>query len=161
MAKAKRIRHSDNFGGTRPGAGRPKGAKNKATIERELNVAAVIDRARKEGRELAVDVLERAMKTAEGATAMTKPVTEREKFEAAAKGIALQDNRDGSWELFGQWFDRWTYCADKLSKFQSPVIKAVEAPAPPPDPKQIEAGSRRKFGLRVFEGGKPPQSEAA
>jgi len=41
-------------GGPRSGGGRPKGAKGKATIEREINAAQVIDKARKEGRDLAV-----------------------------------------------------------------------------------------------------------
>jgi hypothetical protein len=60
-------------GGPRPGQGRPKGSKGKATIEREINAAQVIDRARKEGRDLAVTVLENLMNIALGATGLNRP----------------------------------------------------------------------------------------
>ena len=136
-------------GGPRPGGGRPKGQKNRATIEREINAAQVIDRARKEGRDLAVTVLERLMNVAEGATGLNRPISAKE----AAGGA--QPNPDGDWGRFGEWFDRTAYCAKELAKFQSPQIKAMEAPTPPPDPADIEQKSRKRFGLRVFEGGKP------
>ena len=129
--------------------GRKKNTPNKATLERQINAAQVIDRARKEGRDLAVTVLERLMNVAEGATGLTRPTA---KAEIAAGRAA---NPEGNWDLFGQWFDRTAYCAKELAKFQSPQIKAMEAPTPPPDPADVEQKSRKRFGLRVFEGGKP------
>ena len=138
-------------GGARPGAGRKRGGKNKATIEREINAAAVIDRARKEGRELAVDVLERIMKLCEGAAGAFRPTTQRD----VAAGNPT--NPDGNEPVFGQWVDRWTYCAKELAKYQSPQVKAIEQPAPPPDVNAPE-DKPRLVKLRVFEGGKPVAS---
>lgn len=73
MAKAK-----EQHGGPRsPKGGRPKGSKGKATIEREINAAQVIDRARREGRDLAVTVLENLMNIALGATGLNRPTSKR------------------------------------------------------------------------------------
>lgn len=133
--------------GRKKTGGRLKGSKNKTTLEREA--AAAVDAARGQQRELAKDVLERLMKVAEGATSLNKPTTQAE----LARGVAA--NPDGDWERFGAWFDRTAYCAKELAKYQSPQIKAVDAPAPPPDPGQLERDGRRVFHLRVFEGGRP------
>ena len=141
-----------------PGSGRKAGTKNRATVEREINAAAVIDRARKEGRQLAVDVLEKLMNLAEGAAAENRPTTEKEMTAGASQ------NPDGDWTRFGEWFDRTAYCAKELAKYQSPQIKAIEQPAPAPDLNAPRDQPRRRFGLRVFEGGKPltpAQSDAA
>jgi ketopantoate reductase len=65
--------------GSKPGerrGGRKKGTPNKTTQERQINAAREIDRARKEGRELAKDVLERLMHIAEGATGVNRPTTQ-------------------------------------------------------------------------------------
>jgi hypothetical protein len=145
MVKKSKGKH----GGPRPGGGRPKGQKNRATIEREINAAQVIDRSRKEGRDLAVTVLERLMNVAEGAAGLNRPTAARD-LATGAKA-----NPDGDWNRFGEWFDRTAYCAKELAKFQSPQIKAMEAPTPPPDPDAVDQKSRKRFGLRVFEGGKP------
>jgi len=145
-------------GGARPGAGRRHGGKNRATIERELK--AVAETGNLQGRELAKDVLDRMMKLAEGAAGFHQPPSPSEIQAAQAEGRQIPT---GDWDRFGQWFDRIAYCAKELAKYQSPQIKAVDAPAPPPDPKDLEQKSRKRFGLRVFEGGKPllPPSEAA
>jgi hypothetical protein len=153
-------------GGARPGAGRKAGGKNKATLERELLAAKATIRQAKEGRELAKDVLERLMldldrfkSLAEGAAALHKPPTAGELKAAAERGLSLAK---GDWGLFGEWFDRAVgtardaaTVAKDLAKYQSPQIRAVDAPAPPPDPEKLREGSTRRFGLRVFEGGKP------
>ena len=153
-------------GGARPGAGRKTGGKNKATIERELEAAKAAIAKVKHGRELAKDVLERLLhdldrfKTiAEGAAGLHKPPSAGELKAAAEKGLIIAK---GDWGLFGEWFDRAVgtardaaTVAKDLAKYQSPQIRPVDAPAPPPDPKELEAGSKRRFGLRVFEGGKP------
>jgi hypothetical protein len=136
------------------GRGRPPGMKNKATIERELrlsiereiDMAAMIDAAKAGRREMAKDVLARAMIYAEGATGNYRPKMKKE--------TGRDDNPDGDHQLFGQWFDRWVFCAKEVAKYQSPQIKSVDAPTPAPDPRDLEAKSRKRFGLRVFEGGK-------
>jgi hypothetical protein len=132
-------------GGARPNGGRPKGSKNKATILREMGVAAEIDRARAEGRELPSAALERFMRLAEATCLANRPT----------------DTGKGDWGKFGEWFDRAVYCTKELARYREPPIKAVEAPAPPPDPKDLDQKSRRRFGLRVFEGGRALEPSAA
>lgn len=111
---------------------RPKGSKNKATIERELKLAIEIDKARKDGRELAVDVLERMMKLAEGAAGQHKPPSAA---EISAGAAAL-----GDWDKFGEWFDRIAWCAKELAKYQSPQLRAIAVtmPGQPRDMKTVE-----------------------
>lgn len=135
--------------------GRPKGRKNNATIEREINAAQVIDLARKEGRDLAVTVLERLMNVAEGTCGLNRPKTAAQIKELVAAGQKLEEIYRGDWPLFGEWFDRTAYCAKELAKYQSPQIKSMEAPTPAPNPADVDQRSRKRFGLRVFEGGKP------
>src|ERR1700677_4747951 len=100
-------------GGPRPGQGRPKGSLNKATIEREINAAQVIDRARKEGRDLAVTVLENLMNIALGATGLNRPTPKGQ------EGPNGQVNPNGDWDGFGAWCDRTAYCAKKLANHTS------------------------------------------
>jgi hypothetical protein len=151
--------------GTRIG-GRQKGTKNRTTIQRELQAAHEVARAQGIGHEFATAVLERMMgelerfkNIAEGAAGLHRPPSEDELKAAGEAGLQIAK---GDWGLFGQWFDRAVTatkevaaCAKDLASYQAPKIKAVDAPAPPPDPRDVEAKSRRRFGLRVFEGGKP------
>ncbi len=153
--------------------GKKKGSKNKATIARELQAAQQIwDAQGKSGREPALATLERLLgdldrfkAIAEGAASLHKPPTQQELEKAATAGLALAK---GDWDLFGEWFDRAVgttrdaaKVAKDLAKFQAPEIKAVDAPAPPPDPRDVDQRSRKRFGLRVFEGGKPLEPSAA
>jgi hypothetical protein len=169
--------------GAKPGerrGGRQRGTKNKATIERELQAAHQVAAAHGAGREMATAVLERLMmdldkyrELAEGAAAVHRPPKPDEIAAAQAmeNAKALEEKREprtlyaGNWELFGQWFDRTVstardaaMCAKELANYQAPKIKSVDAPAPPPDPRDLEQKSRKRFGLRVFEGGKPLSS---
>ena len=124
-------------GGAREGAGRRFGSKNKTTRERELKAQAeaqrLIDAARDGKIELAKDVLERAMKVAEGATSLHRPPPPQEtmNLQAAENALAAQEHRKprklylGDWPLFGEWFDRWVYAAKSLADFQSPKYKAI------------------------------------
>jgi hypothetical protein len=140
-------------GGKQPGAGRPVGSKGRATLEREQLALA----ARKGGRELAREVMERAMIIAEATCMLHKPPSP---VALAKAQESDQELPDGDWALFGQWFDRWTSLAKELTKYQSPPIKAIDAPAPPPNPDEVPDQPRRRFGLRVFEGGKPLASSS-
>lgn len=121
--------------------GRKPGSKNKATLEREAKAA--IDQARAARVELAKDSLVRYQGVAEGATGRFRQLVE-----------TVEGNTAANWKLFGEWFDRMLHCAEAAAKYQSPPIKAVDAPAPPPDPRELEANSRKRFGLRVFDGGR-------
>jgi hypothetical protein len=151
MAKAK-----GKHGGPRsPKGGRPKGSKGKATIEREINAAQAIDRARREGRDLAVTVLEQLMVIA-GETMVRNRPTSR------AKGA--KKNPEGDWDRFGSWFDRTSYCATQLAKYQSPQIKAVDIPTAAPE---INQRGDDDFTINVFDSGikvlefKPRRDDAA
>lgn len=109
------------------------GSRNKRTIEKEIQAAREIDRARENGEELAKDVLNRLMKLAEGAASLHRPQT--------ADGKVVENT--GDWEKFGAWFDRTVYCARELAKYQSPTFRAHMISAPPPlpaapDPKTID-----------------------
>jgi hypothetical protein len=164
-------------GGARTGAGRKSGGKNKATIARELQAAQQVAAAHGVGREMAIAVLERLMGDldrlkgiAEGAAGLHKPPTPAEitQAQAAEDAKAIAENREpqtvyaGNWALFGEWYDRAVgtardaaTVAKDLAKYQGPQIKPVDAPAPAPDPRDLDQRSRKRFGLRVFEGGKP------
>lgn len=138
MAKAKG-KHGGPRGPNK--GGRPKGSKGKATIEREINAAQQIDRARREGRDLAVTVLENLMNVALGATSLNRPTP---------KGQAGADNPNGDWDRFGAWFDRTAYCATQLAKYQSPQIRAVDIPTAAPD---INQRGDEDFTINVFDSG--------
>jgi hypothetical protein len=158
-------------GGARPGAGRKAGGKNKATIERELKAAVAVAQTREGVRQLAVAILEellgdliRFRGIAEGAASLHRPPSPGDIEKAAQQGVDLAS---GDWELFGKWYDRAVSTtkdaagvAYDISKFQSPQVKAVDAPTPPPDPKDLDRRSRKRFGLRVFEGGRPLNSSS-
>jgi hypothetical protein len=130
-------------------AGRAKGTKNKATIERELIAAEIakrqMTRAQEHGRELAVEVLERFMKIFEGAARVHRPVTDEE--VKAGK----DPNPMGDWEKFRSWARDCVDCAKALAQYQSPRFSAI-AIAPTP---QIDESARiRRFSLTIFEGGR-------
>lgn len=117
--------------GSAPGeyrGGRQRGTLNKATLEKLAVAAQTIDSARRGETELAKDVLERMMKLAEGAAGVNRPVT------AADVAAGRQQNPEGSWERFGEWFDRTVYCAKELAKYQSPTFKAIVGPFAPAGP---------------------------
>lgn len=131
-------------GGRRPGSGRKKGGKNKATIIRETKQAEVIAAAIDSGKPLAIEVMQKMMEFAEGAVAAFRPT-----LDADLKA-GRPMNPDGSKKEFGEWFDRWIKVTEGLAKYQSAPIKSMDAPTPAP-----KAGeARRRFTLRVFEGGK-------
>jgi hypothetical protein len=126
-------------GGKRPGAGRKKGCKNRATIARETKQAAVIAQMVDSDRPLAIMDLQRAMEFAEGAVAAYRPTLKSE----LARG--MPKNEKGDIEEFGKWFDRWLKCITILAEYQSPKMRAMDAPTRPPD-----AGPRR-FTLNIFD----------
>lgn len=126
--------------------GRAKGVKNKSTILREQKQAAAIAEIIDSGKPLAITVLQKAMEFAEGATAAFRPTLQAD----IARGQAA--NPDGSVEEFGKWFDRWLKVASELATYQTARIKPMEAPSAAPTTQAGE--TKKKFTLRVFEGGK-------
>ena len=124
--------------------GRTKGVPNKATILRQTKQAEVIARAIDSGKPLAIEVLQKMMEFAEGATAAFRPTLKADLARGAVQ------NEDGNVEEFGKWFDRWYKTASELAAYQTAKIKPMERPTAPPPP----GADRKKFTLRVFEGGR-------
>lgn len=131
--------------------GRARGIPNKATILRQTKQAQVIAAMVDSGKPLAVTVLQKAMEFAEGAVAAYRPTMAAELAAGKAK------NLDGSHDEFGKWFERWFRCIETLAKYQTPTMKAVEAPTPAPVP----GTNRKRFTLRVFDGGRVVANKAA
>lgn len=138
--------------------GRAKGVKNKSTIQREelarAQIAQSLERAKKAGiasPRIAMDEMYKAITIAEGVAGKLQPKS----IDQGADGKLIITG--GDLKGFGEWFDRYTSCIKELMKYQCPPMKAVEAPTPPPDPADVERRARKRFGLRVFEGGKPIQ----
>lgn len=142
-------------GGRRPGSGRKPGGKNKATIIRETKQAEVIAAMVDSGKPMAITVLQKAMEFAEGAVSAFRPTLDAELKAGAPK------NPDGSKKEFGEWFDRWLKCITTMAEYQTAKIKPMEKPTAPPQPGE----NRRRFTLRVFDGGRqvkgPPPDEGA
>jgi hypothetical protein len=142
-------------GGSIPGAGRKKGQKNKATIERELIAARQaekrIDEAVNSGRKLGKDVLDDFMQLFAGIAASYQPVapdvwegmTEEQKAKRTPNPVE-----------FEKWARLAVHCATKLAPYQSPTFQAIMIAPPPPDPRL--AGQRKRFTLTIFEGAPPP-----
>lgn len=152
MVKPKTEKQTGVNGGKRSGAGRRAGGKNKATILRETKRAEVIAALVDSGKPLAVTVLQKAMEFAEGAVAAYRPTMKAEEAALAAQG--KKPNEDGDHAQFGQWFDRWVRCIEVLSSYQTPKMKAMDAPTAAPDINNPEGPKILDFELRVFEGGR-------
>ena len=137
--------------------------------------------AGREGRDLAKDVLERQIgelerfkRFAETALVIHQPrsAEQLEKDQDAENRVAATANRKpmtltlGSWDLFGEWYDRLesttvdiATLSDRLARYQSPQIRAVDAPTAAPE---LEEDEIQTIELRVFEGGRAlPKPEAA
>lgn len=153
-AKPKKSRKGVRLGG------RQKGTRNKATIAREelakAELAASIRAAKASGSDskYAIHEMQKALKIAEDFAGKVQPNVNRTKA-----GIVRIVGGDA--KLFGEWFDRWHTCLKELAKYQTPQMKAVEAPTPPPDPGELERKSRKRFGLRVFDGGRKVRAPGA
>lgn len=147
--------------GAKPGhkrGGRVKGQKNIATREREILAAEIakrqMSRAVEQGRELAVEALERYAKLFEGAASVFRPVTEKE-VEAGNP-----PNPMGDWDKFRTWLGEARDTMKELAKYQSPQLRAI-AIAPTPI---VEEDHTKTFTLTVFEGGRslpPPKTDDA
>lgn len=104
-----------------PPGGRPKGSKNKATIERELlaNLAREnAGRSTDERKKLAVDTLETLMNLAMGKVALHQPIP-HDFTEEMRKGRLPND------DLFERWMTKAGGFARDLAPYQSPTFKAV------------------------------------
>jgi|SRR5215472_2120027 len=145
-------RGSNLYKGMAQIGGRRAGSPNKATIEKRLVAAQVIDRARAMNEPLAKEKLAELLVIAMGAMSSFQPVTEEMAKLARDQGNAKAVAKKGSWPMFGEWFDRSAYVAKALIGYQSPALKAI-AIAPPP-PTEVGGTKADVITLRVFEEGK-------
>lgn len=109
-------------GGARPGTGPKKGTKFRQTLEAELAAATAqleaLTRARQEGKELAIDVLEQCMHLSRGLAAKHQPLAPNEVAHP-------NSGRDPNEEKFLQYFGLTIESAGKLANYQSPKYKSV------------------------------------
>lgn len=114
-------------GGARPGAGRPHGSKDRATLEAELATAQAqlvlveqqreADRAGR-GRKQAVDVLDDIMHAGYGLMGKHQPLADGEV-------LAPGSGRDPNEEKFRYFLDVTKDAAKALANYQSPKFKSV------------------------------------
>lgn len=134
--------------GTPRSGGRPKGARNKATIERELIAAQIaekrIDEAVNSGRKLGKDVLDEFMHLFAGMAATYQPMP---------PGVAVPQGRKPDEAQFEKYARLAVHCATKLAPYQSPTFQAIMVAPPPPVP--LPDGQRKRFTLTIFEGPRP------
>jgi hypothetical protein len=109
--------------------GRTKGTPNRTTTEKALLAARQVAKAKSEGKPLATAVLF--------------------EFMHRFRDMALAHQHD---RQFQKWARLTVDTAKMLAPFQSPTFRAIEQPAPPPDPKEEQG--RARITLRVFESGK-------
>jgi hypothetical protein len=135
--------------------GRKKGTPNKATVLREeaarAEIAAALESGRKAGKgqpRIALDDAYRLAAICEGIAGKCQP---RDIVRDEAGKITIIG---GDLEKMGEWIDRLWLITKELLKYQVAPMKAIDMPAPPPDPAALERNSHRRFGLRVFDGGR-------
>lgn len=132
-------------GGYRPGAGRPHGAKSKATIEREekarLEMEAARDKSIATGAKLAKEVIEDFMQFAAGVATTYQPT---------------KNNETADETKFLVWAKLAVGWATDLAPYQSPTYKAVAVTEVPPAP-AIPVPSQIPDGTNVV----PLMDEAA
>jgi hypothetical protein len=136
---------ADNNGGRRPGAGRKRGSKSQATIERALLAERIKAEAEMRGERLAKEVLNDLMKLFVALTEVCQP-------DLQAPGFDISTWIDSAEAVH---FEKWALLARDtardLAKYQSPTFRAVVIAPPPPTQGQVT----KTFTLRVFDNHRP------
>jgi len=91
-----------------------------------------VEHAAREGRSLAVDVLEEYMRVFRGMSAFYQP-------SSKAKGARPDPVQ------FEKWARLALRCAESLAEFQTAKLKAIAVAAPPPEQRTV------KFRLNIFD----------
>lgn len=134
--------------GTNRGGGRPKGKKNRGTIEKERLAAEIAAKtvmdARAAGKKLAKEVLEEFMFLFAGMAATYQPLP---------PGTIAPAGRQPDDAKFNEYAKLAVHCAQKLAPYQSPTFQAIMV-APAPDSSQPD--QRKRFSLTIFDGSRPP-----
>jgi hypothetical protein len=136
--------------GSNPGerrGGRPKGGKNKATLERAVIAERIMNETQMTGRKLGKEVIEEFMNMFGGIAAAFQP-------QPAAQGQPLTPQDMKRWgasadePLFEKYAKLALKAANDLADFQSPKFAPVHAPAQPPENRKP---IREKFTISIFD----------
>jgi hypothetical protein len=126
--------------GAKPGerrGGRAKGTPNRTTTEAALRAAREVQEAKQSGRKLGKEILSEFANI----------------FRERAFKARTNEKR------FAVWARLACDTAARLAPYESPQYARIETPAPPPSIGEGEPPRVIRFGLRVFEGGRPVQGD--
>lgn len=142
------------------GLGRPKGRKNKSTLEKERVAAEIAARtvmdARVAKKPLAKEVLATFMELFGGVTRHFQPsgsdyVAMKARREAAARGQPpppFPDNPNADEEQFLRYAQLTVHCAKELAPYQSPTFKNISVPEPEPPMKTIDQDGNNVIDMK-------------
>lgn len=116
--------------------GRKLGTKNRSTIERALIAERTVDNARKVGKELGVDVMEKFMFLFAGIATTNQPYPPSQ-----------PQNPDYNEDRFEKYARLTLDAAKEVAKYQSPQFRAIMV-APAPDHAHSKS---TRFTLQIFE----------
>lgn len=135
-------------GGVRARAGRKANGKNRATIEKELLAARILDEASMRGRKLGKERLEEFMEMFGGLAGAFQP-------QPSVPGQAVSQLDLETWAksprepIFEKYAKLALKAAGMLAEYQSPRFAPVQVAAPPPPP---GGPIRKKFTVGIFDG---------
>jgi CBS domain-containing protein len=124
-------------GGKRPNAGRRRGSKGKATIERAIIAERDIAEAQASGRKLGKEVIDHYMH-------VFAEIADGERAAALAEKPANAREHEARFERFARYA---IDCAHKLAPYQSPTFRAIQIA--PPQNEQLNKVTR--FRLTIFD----------
>jgi len=159
------------------GGGRPKGAKNKATRERERKeelekqaildafkgrVSKVIAEATEQARNGGSEIRPLAKDEISGMVSVIKGIVSR--FQVAAVGPNEEGAPDrkgfdaGSWRRLMEWFKFYLEVCKAAAEYESPKVRPIELSAGAAAAKEAEESGERELRI-IVEGGLPEPDE--
>ncbi len=124
-------------GGKRPNAGRRRGSKNRATIEKAIIAERDIAEAQASGRKLGKEVIDHYMH-------VFAEIADTERAAALAEKPENARGHEARFERFARYA---IDCAYKLAPYQSPTYRAIEI-EPPQNEQQNKV---MRFRLTIFD----------
>ena len=124
-------------GGRRLNAGRRRGSKNRATIEKAIIAERVLAEAKVSGRRLGKEVLDHYMR-------VFAEIADTERAAALAERPENAREHEARFERFARYA---IDCAHKLAPYQSPTFRAIQIA--PPQNEQLNKVTR--FRLTIFD----------
>ena len=124
-------------GGKRPNAGRRRGSKGKATIEKAIIAERDIAKAQVSGRKLGKEIIDHYMH-------VFAEIADTERAAALAEKPENAREHEARFERFARYA---IDCAHKLVPYQSPTFRAIQIA--PPQNEQLNKVTR--FRLTIFD----------